>query len=91
MAILNDISVTIQIITVDPNEKQKGVMPGETYPAIAKEYNGDPFWKVSFILNGTPCHAWAVPEDMKTSHLTTCVIVQPKENDIVVIDPQIIN
>lgn len=93
MAILTEIPVTIQIRSVVANEKQKGIAPGETFPAIAKQYNGNPFWKVSFNLNGIPCHAWAVPEDMKTSHLTTCVIVPPKEDieEIIVIDPQIIN
>lgn len=94
MAILTDIPVTIQIRSVVPKETLKGIKPGETYPATAKEFNGlTLYWKVSFELNGTPCYAWAVPEDMKASHLTTCVIVPPKEEieEITVIDPQILN
>lgn len=95
MAILTEIPVTIQITSVVPNEMLKGLTPGETYPATAKEFNGlTLFWKVSFERNGVPCSAWAVPADMKHSHLTTCVIVQPpteKINEITVIDPQILN
>lgn len=93
MAILTEIPVTIQITSVVPNEMLKGLTPGETYPAIAKEFNGQTFWKVSFERNGVPCSAWAVPADMKRSHLTTCVIVQQKEDieQITVIDPQILN
>ena len=93
MGILIEIPVTIQIRSVVPKETQKGIKPGETYSAIAQQYNGTPYWKVKFDHNGMPCYAWTVPEDMKTSHLTTCVIVPPKEEieDIEVIEPQIIN